>query len=85
MSSTRAPRANAPKLWHWMHQWGVTLEQLAAELGISPVYLGQLRRGQGRPSDELKERIATETKAIEEKRGVAEPRGVPVLDWFNAA
>lgn len=82
MSSTRAPASNASRLWRWMHQWGVTLEVLAADLGVSPVYLGQLRRGKGRPSDELKGKIERATRAIEEQRGVAEPAGVAILDWF---
>jgi hypothetical protein len=78
----RTPPPNATRLWLWMREWGITLNMLARQLGIHAVYLGQVRRGQGRPSDELKERIERVTREIEEQRGVAEPAGVAILDWF---
>lgn len=86
---TRTPPTSAPRLWHWMHERRVTLDELAIEIQtvagkpVNPVYLGQLRRGEGRPSDSMKEKIAEATRRLEERQGVAEPVGVPVTAWFS--
>lgn len=72
-----------------MHERRVTLDELAREIErlagkpVNPVYLGQLRRGEGRPSDSMKERIAEATRALEAQQGVSEPVGVPVTAWFS--
>lgn len=73
---------NATVLWRWMLEHDVTVATLASKLGVTPNYLGDIRRGIYRPSDELKVKIERVTKRIEIERGVDDPRGVAASDWF---
>jgi transcriptional regulator with XRE-family HTH domain len=63
----------------------VTLEELAARLDLTPVYVGEIRRGDRRPHDKLKVEIAAITLQMEADFEIEEAarRGVPVLDWFE--
>lgn len=65
----------------------VTLAALADALGLHPVYLGQIRRGERRPNDLLKVRLEAATLQIEAERQI-DPRcrlGVPVSAWYEDA
>lgn len=88
MVSTEAMRksipGNATPLWRWMAGRRVTIEELAERIDVAPNHLGAIRRGERRPSDRLKIAIEKATTEIEREQGVAEPRGVPVLTWFEA-
>lgn len=77
--------ANATALWRWMHRHRVTLEELAEKVGCTPVYIGNLRRGVARPSDDLKIKIERETLAWERRHGIKSPEGVLVAAWFERA
>jgi len=68
-----------------MQKHRVTLEELADELKVKASHLGAVRRGEYRPDDYLKVRLAIVTLEIERDRGVGAEsrRGVPILDWFE--
>jgi transcriptional regulator with XRE-family HTH domain len=66
----------------WMDSRRVSGVSLAQRLGISPQYLRLVRRGEHRPSDELKWKIEDVTKAIEAEDGVTNPVGVAAISWL---
>ena len=72
----------ASALWQWMERFKVTVAELAKLLDVTPNYLGDVRRGVYKPSDELKLKIEEHTIRIETERGVKRPRGVVPGDWF---
>lgn len=74
---------DANALWRWMHERRVTIDELARRLRVSAVYLGNVRRGNARPSDALKTRIAEVTRAMDGEFGIAEPLGVTVDTWYK--
>lgn len=74
---------NATRLWRWMDEHRVTLNELAGLVGYASQYLSDVRRGVCRPSDTLKVALQDVTLQLEEQRGIAEPRGVRAADWFD--
>lgn len=85
MGKRRELPADATPLWRWMAKHRVTLAELAERLGLSPVYVGEVRRGDRRPGDKLKVEIAAVTLQMEADFEIEEAarRGVPILDWFE--
>lgn len=83
MPRTHSLPADASPLWRWMHEHKITVAELAERLLVTPNYLGDVRRGLHRPSDDLKVAIGKHTLAIEKKLGVKNPRGVTPADWFT--
>lgn len=75
----------ATVLWRWMERHSVTVAELARALDVTPNYLGDVRRGLYKPSDELKLKIETATRRIEAANGVKRVRGVVPGDWFPTA
>jgi transcriptional regulator with XRE-family HTH domain len=66
----------------WMESRRVSGVSLAQRLGISPQYLRLVRRGEHRPSDDLKWKIEDVTKEIEAEDGIANPVGVAAVSWL---
>lgn len=79
----KVPPGGSTELWRWMAERRVTLEELAAVVGVTPQHLSEVRRGVRRPSDKLKQTIETATVELERKQGVTRPKGVKILDWFK--
>jgi transcriptional regulator with XRE-family HTH domain len=76
------PPEDAPRLWHWMAMLRVTLEELSKLVEVTPQHLSDVRRGVRKPSDKLKQSIATATVDLERQRGIARPKGVKIMDWY---
>jgi transcriptional regulator with XRE-family HTH domain len=69
-------------LARWMAEKRVPPKELAELLGVTAGNVRLWRAGRHQPSSEMKVKLAVVTLDIERKLGIAEPRGVPVLDWF---
>lgn len=71
-------------LQRWMTKHRVQATEVAPRLAMLPQGVSALRRGVRRPSDRLKLLIQNVTLEMEREFGIADPRGVTVIDWFTA-
>lgn len=67
----------------WMREKRVSGAEFARRSGMNEQAVSRIRRGFNRPTDEQKLAVARTTLEIEIELKLAEPRGVPVLDWFE--
>jgi transcriptional regulator with XRE-family HTH domain len=72
--------ANA--LWKWMELRRVTCDEFATLIGCTRQHVSDIRRGIRRPSDTLKEKIASKSLEVDRKASIKRPRGVPVAVWY---
>ena len=79
----KKPTAVSTVLHRWMDRFRMTLGELSKATGFKASSLGQIARGARRPSDDMKIAIEAATQRWEAERGVAEPQGVRILDWYS--
>lgn len=72
-------------LARWMREKRVKPIELAGLLGVTASNVRSWQAGKYKPSDPQRVKLAAVTLEIEIKLGIASPRGVPVMDWFEVA